>query len=71
LPSQFDESHRRWRERAIKSAKACRINMSRGVAVKLINIYLKSRFICGGHADHPKVKALNQPIDSILLKALL
>jgi len=70
-PGDFDESHRRWRERAIKSAKARRINMSHGVAAKLINVYLKSRFICGVRADHPKVKALNQPIESILLKALL
>jgi hypothetical protein len=44
--------------------------MSPSIAAKLINVYLKSRFICGGYADHPKVAALHPPIDSILLKAL-
>lgn len=70
VPGAFDKSHRRWRERAIKAAKARRISMSHGVAAKLINVYLKSRFICGGHANHPRVKALHPPIDSILLRAL-
>ena len=70
LPSRFDDQHRKWREKAIKLAKAKRIRMSHGVAAKLINAYLKSRFICGGHADHPNVAALHPPIDSILIKAL-
>jgi hypothetical protein len=70
LPSRFDDQHRKWREKAIKLAKARRIKMSHGVAAKLINVYLKSRFICAGHADHPRVAALHPPIDSILLKAL-
>ena len=71
LPSRFDDQHRRWREKAVRLAKARRIKMSHGVAAKLINVYLKSRFICGGHADHPKVAALHPPIDSILLEALI
>jgi hypothetical protein len=70
LPSRFDDQHRKWREKAIRLAKGRRIRMSHGVAAKLINVYLKSRFICGGHADHPKVAALHPPIDSILLKSL-
>ena len=37
---------------------------------KLINLYLKARFTCGGYADHPNVAALYPPIDSLLLKAL-
>ena len=71
LPSRFDDQHRRWRKKAMRLAKARRIKMSHGVAAKLINVYLKSRFICGGHADHPKVAALHPPIDSILLEALI
>lgn len=41
-----------------------------GLQAQLINVYLKARFTCGGHADHPKVAALHPPIDSILLKEL-
>ena len=69
-PAKFDEKHREWRNQAILEAKKRRIRMSHGVAAKLINVYLKSRFICGGHADHPRVAALHPPIDSILLHAL-
>lgn len=69
-PAKFDEKHREWRNRAILEAKKRRIRMSHGVAAKLINVYLKSRFICGGHADHSKVATLHPPIDSILLKEL-
>ena len=53
-PAKFDEKHREWRNRAIFEAKKRRIRMSHGVAAKLINVYLKSRFICGGHANHPR-----------------
>jgi hypothetical protein len=70
LPQRFDAKHREWREKAVKEARKRGIKMSHGVAAKLINVYLKSRFICGGYADHPKVAALHPPIDSILLKAL-
>jgi hypothetical protein len=70
LPHRFDAKHREWREKAVKEARKRGIKMSHGVAAKLINVYLKSRFICGGHADHPRVAALHPPIDSILLQAL-
>jgi hypothetical protein len=36
---------------------------------KLINLYLKASFTCGGHVSHPNVAALHPPIDSLLLKA--
>ncbi len=38
-------------------------------AAKLINLYLKARFTCGGNAGHPHVAALHPPIDSLLLIA--
>ena len=38
-----------------------------GAAAKLINVYLKGRFVCGGFATHPKVAALHPPIDKLLL----
>jgi hypothetical protein len=37
---------------------------------KLINLYLKARFTCGGHVGHPKVAELHHHIDSLLIKAL-
>lgn len=69
-PSRFDRQHLKWRKVAIKVASRLGIKMSHGVAAKLINVYLKSRFICGGHANHPRVASLHPPIDSILLAAL-
>jgi hypothetical protein len=44
--------------------------VTHGVAAKLINVYLKSRFVCGGFADNPKVQALHPPIDRLLLEEL-
>jgi hypothetical protein len=46
------------------------LNITHGVAVKLINIYLKSLLVCGGYDSHEKVKALHPSIDSILLTEL-
>ncbi len=44
--------------------------VSYGVAAKLINCYLKARFVCGG-ADEDKIKAIHPPIDSLLLESLV
>lgn len=46
------------------------IAMTHGVAAKLINCYLKSRFVCGGHHAHENVAALHPPIDAIVLDTL-
>ena len=40
------------------------------MAAKLINCYLKSRFVCGGHHSHERVRNLHPPIDAVLLKTL-
>ena len=40
------------------------------MAAKLLNVYLKSAFVCGGYQGHPRIKALHPPIDSVLLKTL-
>ena len=69
-PQRFDTVHRGWRIEAIQAAKKRGIQMSHGVAAKLINVYLKSRFVCGGFSQHPKIAAIHPPIDSILLRAL-
>lgn len=41
-----------------------------GVAAKLINCYLKVRFVCGGHHADERVQMLHPPIDEVLLKEL-
>ena len=70
-PQCFDDAHRRWREAVIVAAKKRKLKpFSHGVAAKLINIYLKSVFVCGGHHDHPHVRAIHPPIDSVLLDEL-
>ncbi len=44
--------------------------MTHGVAAKLINVYLKAIFVCGGHHDHQRVRVLHPPIDRLLLRNL-
>jgi hypothetical protein len=69
-PSQTDQQHRIWRARICRQAQTTHPSVSHGVAAKLINCYLKSRFVCGGHHEHPNVAALHPPIDRLLLMAL-
>lgn len=69
-PSQIDRVHSRWRERVIAEASKRKLKFTHGIAAKLINLYLKARFTCGGHSDHRYVAALHPPIDSLLLKAM-
>ena len=70
IPSLLDQVHREWRENAIQQAGKNNLNFSHGVAAKLINCYLKVRFVCAGHHNHDHVKGLHPPIDAILLKGL-
>lgn len=72
LPDNMDHGHKAWRQIIINRGKAeydlnC---ITHGVAAKLINVYLKSLFVCGGYHSHEKVKALHPPIDSLLLSEL-
>lgn len=52
------------------SAGARDLSFTHGVAAKLINIYLKSRFVCGGFHTHECVQNLHPPIDRVLLETL-
>lgn len=72
LPASEDmnKEHRRWRASIIKAAKSQGLTFTHGVAAKLINIYLKSRFVCGGHSAHERVHDLHPPIDDVLLRTL-
>jgi hypothetical protein len=69
--NDIDTRHREWRCSVVNLAQKRELqNFSHGVAAKLINIYLKSMFVCGGHAAHRKVTSLHPPIDRLLLNAL-
>jgi len=70
LPQDIDKSHRNWRKNVIATANNNGLNFTHGVAAKLINIYLKVGFVCGGHHADARVRALHPPIDSVLLKEL-
>jgi hypothetical protein len=70
-PQQIDPTHRLWRYDVIKIGDSLDLSLSHGVAAKLINLYLKAAFVCGGFADHPNVCALHPPIDSVLLEGLI
>jgi hypothetical protein len=70
VPEKLDEEHRRWREKVIVAAKARGIIFTHGVAAKLINSYLKARFVCGGYHEHERVRCLPPPMDAVLLKTL-
>lgn len=70
-PEEVDETHAIWRQKAIRVADAKGLcGFGHGVAAKLINVYLKGAFVCGGQEHHPHVQALHPPIDSLLLDEL-
>ena len=50
--------------------KSQAMDLTHGIAAKLINVYLKNRFVCGGDDDHKRVRCLHPPIDALLLTAL-
>jgi hypothetical protein len=70
-PPEIDPAHRVWRDQIIAIARAEGCRFTHGVAAKLINVYLKAAFVCGGHHFHPNVRALHPPIDAVLLDELL
>ncbi len=69
-PEEMDEKHRQWRSNVIVAAKSEGLMFTDGVAAKLINIYLKSRFVCGGHDTNESVRNIHPPIDDLLLRTL-
>lgn len=70
LPEELDEQHAKWHCTVIERASKRAIPFTHGIAAKLINCYLKERFICGGDNDHHCVRCLHPPIDALLLTAL-
>lgn len=71
LPDNIDHAHRNWRQTIITNGKnKYKKDLTHGVAAKLLNVYLKSLFVCGGYHHHEKVKSLHPPIDSLILDEL-
>lgn len=66
----IDRDHKVWRGQLIDVAKMDGIDCTHGVAAKLINVYLKAAFVCGGYHSHERVKMMHPPIDSVLLDEL-
>ena len=69
-PARLDARHAQWRRKVIQKAKQKKLSFTHGIAAKLINSYLKDRFVCGGNHQHPRVRNLHPPIDAVLLDAL-
>jgi hypothetical protein len=71
LPSDIDEAHADWRSKVIIEAEhRFGLTFTHGIAAKLVNVYLKAAFVCGGHHAHERVEALHPPIDGLLLDEL-
>ncbi len=72
LPSydDFDKYHKEWRISVINVAKNYNLDFTHGVAAKLINLYLKSIYVCGESINDPRIKNIHPPIDSLLLDEL-
>jgi hypothetical protein len=69
-PRESDRTHREWRDGLIRAAGQQGLHVTHGVAAKLINCYVKVRFVCAGNHDHARVKAMHPPIDEVLLTRL-
>lgn len=67
-PDAMDQQHEQWRNAVIDASGE--LNFSHGVAAKLINTYLKTRFIVAGTEFDPLVAALHPPVDRLLLGEL-
>lgn len=69
-PEVFNDWHKEHRDYIVDVAKKTYPQFTHGIAAKLINIYMKSRFLCEGYVDDPRIKAFHPPIDSVLLMSL-
>ena len=71
-PEDLDSTHYEWRKTVLKNANKIGVSgFTHGVAAKLINCYLKGRFISGGYYAEKKVEALHPPIDAVLIAGLV
>jgi hypothetical protein len=55
-PHDIDLAHRKWRTAVVAAAENQGLStFTHGVAAKLINVYFKAGFVCGGHDTDPRV----------------
>lgn len=66
---EVDSNHKEWRIAVINQADKLDLEFTHGIAAKLINCYLKTRFVCGG-ANAKDIKYLHPPVDRLLLDQL-
>lgn len=74
-PERIEENVDEWQMSFMEKMKAEAASLgisdfSFGRAQKLVNIYLKTILVCGGHHHHQRVELLHPPLDSVLLKGL-
>jgi hypothetical protein len=71
-PGDIDQDHTNWREAICDDARRHPVSLpiTHGIAAKLINVYLKAAFVCGGYHEHEHVRALHPPVDSLLLSKM-
>jgi len=70
-PSELDAAHTQWCSQILDALHGAGVtSASFGRAAKIVAIYLKTRVVCGGHAERPLGRLAHPPIDRVLLKAL-
>ena len=69
-PVEFDCQHRSLCAAIISTAALQELALSHGQAAKLLNVYLKVRFVCGPDHHNRCVRHIHPPIDRELLKCL-
>jgi hypothetical protein len=70
-PKNFDSQHKEWRNTIVTAFTLPGRKCTHGVAAKLINVYLKTAFVCSRFHTHINVQSIHPPIDRILLTELL
>jgi hypothetical protein len=72
LPENVDSKHREWREQLIAEAKLqSAFELSHGQAAKIINCYIKARFLNPHDAEKERLAAFHPPIDRLLLNEIV
>lgn len=74
-PEHIDQHVDEWQMSFMKKIEAearrlGRNDFSFGRAQKLVNIYLKTILVCGGHHQHSSVALLHPPLDAALFKGM-
>ena len=69
-PEDLVANQQEWTNGIIAAAATEGLVFTHGIAAKIVNLYLKVKFVCGGHHTDERVRVLHPPIDEVLLKEL-